>query len=139
MSKGQESWKVPSWQSGYNLSWFEILTYREDKFVIHGEGQWSGHMMDWRGMNMRRGRLPESPVFETEKDAMFWLYNAVKSGKYYNGMELSGSFVGDGPCDRDVHTVMFGDIFETPLGKDRKKWKIKSFRKVMKWYWEGYR
>lgn len=82
----------------YYLSWFELLRYHEEKFVWFGVGQWSSHMMDWRGCNYWHSRLPKSPIFADAKEAIDWLYYQVENGIYKNGMELSGHHAGENRC-----------------------------------------
>jgi len=98
------------------LNWFQILRYRKNKFVIYGQGQWVGHIMDWRGMNMYHGRLPKSPVFNSVEEAIEWLKFQVKHGVYYEKMELTGHHSGEFQCsmgcdDRIViDTIFFSQL-----------------------------
>lgn len=58
------------------------LTERS-RFVWYGQGQWSGHIMDWAGCNFHHGRLlvtnpktgkgERAPVFDCAEDAVDWL------------------------------------------------------------------
>ena len=94
----------------YCLSWFEILTYRRERYVLYGVGQWYNHMLDWLGMNYYHGRLPGSPVFDTVKDAETWLRFQVKHEAYKDGMTLPGHHSGEYTCskgcsDREVKTI----------------------------------
>lgn len=85
------SWYVNT----YNLSWFELMRFHEDKYVWFGVGHWSSHIMDWRGCNFWHGRLPKSPVFADPKEAIDWLYFQVENGAYKDGMELRGHHSGE--------------------------------------------
>jgi len=88
-----------SGDTGYNLSWFELMRYRGDKFVWYGVGQFYRHLMNWRGCNVWHGRLPKSPVFGSVKEACEWLWYQVRNKVYYEGMHLKGHFCGDeGHC-----------------------------------------
>lgn len=94
----------------YNLKWFELLTYREKRYCWYGVGQWWLHLMDWRGCNYYHGRLPNSPVFDTIPEAVYWLKTAVNNGDYYTGMSLHGHSSGESYCpngcdDREVATI----------------------------------
>ena len=72
----------------YYLESFQLLTFREDKYVLYGYGAAVGHLMDWRGGNIWHGRLPNSPVFSSEEEALNWLWNNHRRIK--TGMEMSG-------------------------------------------------
>jgi len=82
----------------YNLSWFELLSFHEDRIVIFGMGHWEHHIMDWLGCNYWHGRLPKSPIFDSVKDAKDWLKFQVNMGVYYDGMTLSGHHAGNSHC-----------------------------------------
>lgn len=82
----------------YNLSWFELMRFHEDKYVWFGVGQWSCHIMDWRGCNFWHGRLPKSPAFSDPKEAIDWLYFQVENGAYKDTMELRGHHSGEATC-----------------------------------------
>jgi len=84
----------------YDLAWFELMRFHKTKFVWYGVGQWSCHVMDWRGCNFWHGRLPKSPVFENPKDAVEWLYFQVENGAYKDGMELAGHHTSDPHCKK---------------------------------------
>ena len=103
-------------QNIYCLEWFELMKYREKYFVIYGVGQWWNHLMDWRGCNFYHGRLPKSPVFESEEDAKKWLKFQVENGVYQEKMELTGHHDGD-PCLRGCRKRELETIYFT---KDRK-------------------
>ena len=97
----------------YRLAWFEVLTYRETRFVVYGQGQWDGHLMDWAGGNYFHGRVPTSPVFATIEEAVLWLDEQVRLGNLVEKMTLSGHHAGgDGGCRkgcnaRETLTVHF--------------------------------
>ena len=82
----------------YYVKWFEVRTYRSSGFVIYGVGQWSGHIMDWRGCNFYHGRLPGSPVFHDLTVLMDWMEFQIRNGVYSDGMELSGHHSGENEC-----------------------------------------
>ena len=82
----------------YRLAWFEVLTYRETRFVVYGQGQWDGHLMDWAGGNYFHGRVPTSPVFATIEEAVLWLDEQVRLGNLSAGMTLSGHHSGEYGC-----------------------------------------
>lgn len=82
----------------YYLQWFELMRFHEEKCVWFGVGQWSSHIMDWRGCNFWHGRLPKSPVFDNLKEAIDWLYFQVENGAYKDGMKLNGHHSGDPDC-----------------------------------------
>lgn len=88
----------PGETNSYTLDWFMILKYHKTKFVIYGEGQWYYHLMDWSGMNMYHGRLPNSPVFNSMNSAIEWLTFQVQNKAYRDGMELSGHHAGRDEC-----------------------------------------
>jgi len=88
------SWYVNT----YYLQWFELMRCHEEKFVWFGVGQWSSHIMDWRGCNFWHSRLPKSPVFADPKEAINWLYYQVENGVYKDGMELGGHHMGENRC-----------------------------------------
>lgn len=106
-------WELPyaSHVNTYYLSWFELMRYHEDKFVWFGVGQWSSHIMDWRGCNFWHGRLPKSPIFKTGKEAIAWLFVQIKGGIYTDGMELNGHHMGDDGrcknCNKDESDWIF--------------------------------
>lgn len=82
----------------FYLRWFELMRYHEEKFVWFGVGQWSSHIMDWRGCNFWHSRLPKSPIFGDPEEAIDWLYFQVEHGVYKHGMELHGHHSGDPDC-----------------------------------------
>lgn len=90
----------------YNLEWFEIMTYRGTKYVLHGVGQHYMHIMDWRGCNFFHGRLPFSPVFPTIRDALRWLWATWKRGYWQEKTELIGCHSSPNRCyDRECLTI----------------------------------
>jgi hypothetical protein len=91
----------------YALRWFLLLTFRENRVVIYGQGEWYYHIMDWRGCNHYHGRLPGSPTFKDEREAIKWLKWAVESGYYTESMRLTGHHSGESECsagcdDREI-------------------------------------
>ena len=86
--------------NSYKLDWFQILTYHKTRVVIYGEGQWYFHVMDWRGMNMYHGRLPDSPVFDSVEEALEWLEKKVDDGTYKKGNVLTGHHSGEHNCSK---------------------------------------
>ena len=100
-------------QNFYRLSWFELMSFRENKVVIFGIGHWTYHLMDWRGCNFYHGRLPKSPVFKNVGEAKEWLKFQIENGVYHQGMELCGHHAGgDQGClrgcrERELETVYF--------------------------------
>lgn len=109
---------IMAYSNSYTVSWFDILTYRNGKYVVYGEGHWIGHVMDWRGGNFFHGRLPNSPVFDTEADARAWLRQRVLAGDLNEGDEFTGHHSGgDYGCskncdDRHVATVHFAELMK---------------------------
>lgn len=107
-----DKWHPQGETNGYDLSWFELLTFRETKVVIYGVGQWDGHMMDWRGCNFFHGRLPLSPVFNNTEEATAWLKFQVENKVYTEGMWLTGHSRGENRCskgcdDREIDVIYF--------------------------------
>jgi hypothetical protein len=82
----------------YRVSWFQVLTFRETRFVVYGQGQWNGHIMDWAGCNFFHGRVPGSPTFATIEDAVLWLDEQARLGNLKDGMTLSGHHSGENRC-----------------------------------------
>jgi hypothetical protein len=89
--------KQRSWlsQNEYIVKWFELMPFHQDKFVIYGVGRWLYHIMDWRGCNFYHGRLPLSPVFNSEEEAGKWL---IENKDVYKGMTLRGHSMGEYKC-----------------------------------------
>lgn len=88
----------------YRLEWFEVLTFRETRFVVYGTGAWDGHLMDWAGCNFFHGRVPTSPVFKTIEEAVLWLDEQVRLGNLNTGMTLSGHHSGEYECRKGCDT-----------------------------------
>ena len=96
----------------YSLSWFMLMKFREKsygvyKVVLYGHGQWVDHIMDWAGCNFHHGRLPDSPVFANEVEAVKWLLAEVEKGTYKEKMTLTGHHSGEHSCrkgcsDREI-------------------------------------
>jgi hypothetical protein len=103
----------------YKLMWFELMSFRSTKIVIYGVGQWKYHVMDWRGCNYYHGRLPGSPVFDNEKEAIKWLKWAVEKKHYQDGERLTGHHSGEYKCSacegRDRGTIGFTSLKERSI------------------------
>lgn len=100
---------------GYDLQWFQVMTFRKTRFVLYGEGQWEDHIMDWQGCNYWHGRIPESPVFDSVDQAVEWARSAVAEGKLERGMILPGHHSGVQLCSkgcsaREAKAVYFADL-----------------------------
>jgi hypothetical protein len=65
--------------------------------------------MNWRGCNFFHGRLPLSPTFYTEDEAIEWLRFQVKGGAYYKGMILTGHHAGESLCMKGCDDRMVDD------------------------------
>ena len=107
-----------SFQNEYNLEWVQLLTYRYNLdtgrygIVVYGQGPWVGHIMDWRGLNMFHGRIPNSPIFRSVKDAATWIETEVAANRLEDGMELSGHHAGENECltcgpDREEIAIVY--------------------------------
>ena len=112
----------------YRLSWFDILSYRKNKVVIYGVGQWWMHIADWKGCNYYHARLANSPLFKTTDDALDWLRKSVVDDVYEKNMKLKGHHSGKGMCpqgcdDRRVNQapVSFGDLRRDNTFDERKE------------------
>lgn len=117
----------------YRLEDFQFMTYHKTRFVIYGYGPWYCHTMDWLGMNIYHGRLPDSPVFDTINEAWHWLVAQVQSGKLTKGMDLAGHHAGEFECtrgcdDREVTLKGLGDLipFVSVQYSKRKRVSIKN-------------
>jgi len=113
----------------YKLEAFQILTYHKTRYVIYGYGKWFGHVMDWLGMNIYHGRLPDSPVFASVNEAWTWLVKQVQSGTLNKGDYLDGHHAGTFECTRgcDYRLVSikgFGDTIWYQQIKDTKKKRV---------------
>lgn len=102
-------------ENEYKLKSFLLLTYHKTRVVIYGYGPWYGHMMDWRGMNIFHGRLPNSPVFANVAEAEKWLRRKVADRTYYDGRRLSGHHAGEHECckgcdDREIKSIYFREL-----------------------------
>jgi len=104
----------------YKLAWFQVLTYHTKGFVVYGHGQWTGHLMDWRGCNFMHGRIPGSQVFSTIEDAVEWLRVQVRDGKLKCDQEFAGHHSGGRQCSRgcDERQVRTGDSLRDFLTPD---------------------
>lgn len=100
----------------YGLKWFELKWYR-DKIAVYGVGQPIGHVKDWRGGNYNEGRIPDSPLFETEEKAVEWLWGQVGLGKLERGMILPGHWVSGRGSEKDIRPVYFDKKGGLRVGK----------------------
>ena len=125
----------------YKLDWFEILTYHKTRYVIYGFGQEAYHLMDWRGCNFCHGRLPNSPVFNSVRDALKWLVKQVEAGKYKTGMRLPGHSIGDETypqgCDKRIVSITIPSKRGNLITKDDIFFTdIPTIKKLLKTNWE---
>jgi len=65
---------------------------KQPTFVVYLVGQWDYHMMDWRGLNIRRIKAPNQPIFHKLSDAIKW---ANKNYKKFKTVDGEGEHVSD--------------------------------------------
>lgn len=82
------------------LNGFQLLFYRNDRFVLFGCGTQVAHTLSWTGSNYHHGRLPFSPVFNTPIEAIEWLWATWKRGYWQKDDELTGHHRSEQGCIR---------------------------------------
>ena len=71
------------------------------RYVVYLTGQHDYHMMDWRGCNFRRAKIPNQPAFTSLKEARAWIEENFES--------LRNSVDGIGGMHMPENNDTFGD------------------------------